>query len=342
MGFKSPKPAPAPAAPDPVATAAAQGGANRDTAIIQQIMNMVGQQGPDGSLSYNRTGEETFKDSLTGKTYYVPRYTAVQTLSESGQRRKDQTDALDFKLNYIAGQQTDRIGSLLSKPISLNNDATEARLMELGRKRLDPRFAQEDEALRTRLANQGIRAGSDAYDAEMRRFGENKNDAFNELLLRGRGQSVQEILAERNQPINEITALLNGGQVSQPNFINTPGTNLAAPDYQGAVNNKYAADMDAYDTANKQRIAQQNGMMQGIGQLFGLGVTGLTRSDRNYKTDIKKVGKLDNGLGVYLYRYRGTVTPQMGVMAQDVERQNPDAVHKKNGVRFVDLISAVK
>jgi hypothetical protein len=32
----------------------------------------------------------------------------------------------------------------------------------------------------------------------------------------------------------------------------------------------------------------------------------------------------------------------MGVMAQDVEKKNPKAVHKKDGVRFVDLISAVK
>jgi hypothetical protein len=213
----------------------------------------------------------------------------------------------------------------------------------LGRKRLDPRFAEEDEALRTRLANQGIRAGSAAYDAEMRRFGENKNDAFNELLLRGRGQSAQEILTERNQPINEITALLSGGQVSQPNFVNTPNSNLAAPDYQGAVNNKYAADMAAYNTANAQRMQQQNAMFGALGQTAGaLGSAFIMKSDRNSKTDIKKVGKLDNGLPVYTYRYKGTVNPQMGVMAQDVERQNPDAVRKRDGVRFVDLISAVK
>jgi hypothetical protein len=334
MGKKSPK---APPAPDPVATAAAQGAANRDTAMTQQVMNLIDQEGPDGSLTHNKMAEETFTDSLTGKQYTVPRYKAVQTLSESGQRRKDQTDALDFKLNDVAAQQTDRIGGLLSQPVNLNNESTEARLMELGSKRLNPRFAEEDEALRTRLANQGIRAGSAAYDAEMRRFGENKNDAFTQLLLAGRGQSVQETLAERNQPINEISALLNGGQVSQPNFINTPTTNLAAPDYQGAVNAKYAGDLAAYDAQMKQKT----GMFQGFGQMFGtLGAAAIRQSDRRTKTDIKKVGKLDNGLPVYTYKYKGTVTPQMGVMAQDVEKKNPRAVVKKNGVRFVDLIMA--
>jgi hypothetical protein len=333
MGKKSPK---APPAPDPVATASAQGAANRDTAITQQVMNLIDQEGPDGSLTHNKMGEETFTDSLTGKQYVVPRYKAVQTLSESGQRRKDQTDALDFKLNDVAAQQTDRISGLLSQPVNLNNEATEARLMELGSKRLNPRFAEEDEALRTRLANQGIRAGSAAYDAEMRRFGENKNDAFTQLLLAGRGQSVQETLAERNQPINEISALLNGGQVSQPNFINTPTTNLAAPDYQGAVNAKYAAETNAYN----QKLAQQNAIYGALGQTAGALGSAFIRSDRDAKTDIQKVGKLDNGLPVYTYKYKGTVKPQMGVMAQDVEKKNPKAVVKKNGVRFVDLIMA--
>ena len=63
-------------------------------------------------------------------------------------------------------------------------------------------------------------------------------------------------------------------------------------------------------------------------------------SDKRTKTDIRKVGKLDNGLPVYTYRYKGTVNPQMGVMAQDVEKKNPGAVHKRGGVRFVDLIMA--
>ena len=351
MTKKTPKAPAAPVAPDPVATAAAQGGANRDTAITQQIMNMVNQQGPDGSLAYNKTGEETFKDSLTGKTYNVPRYTAVQTLSDSALQRKNQTDALDSKLNVIADQQTDRIGGLLSQPVNLSNEAIEARLMDLGSKRLTPRFAEEDEALRTRLANQGIRAGSAAYDAEMRRFGENKNDAFTQLALQGRGQAVQETLTARNQPINEIMALLNGGQVSQPNFINTPNTSLAAPNYQGAVNDKYAADMAAYRTQlDQQALARsaQNSMFGSLGSLGGtLGSAWIMKpaaaavmSDKRTKTDIRKVGKLDNGLPVYTYRYKGTVNPQMGVMAQDVERRNPDAVHKRGGVRFVDLIMA--
>ena len=63
-------------------------------------------------------------------------------------------------------------------------------------------------------------------------------------MLTGRGQSVQEALAARNQPINEISALLSGGQVTSPQFVNTPqpgvnGTDVAGiyqQDYQNRVN----------------------------------------------------------------------------------------------------------
>jgi hypothetical protein len=49
-------------------------------------------------------------------------------------------------------------------------------------------------------------------------------------------------------------------------------------------------------------------------------------SDRRAKTDIKKVGALDNGLPVYSFKYKGQTTTQIGLMADDVERVIPDAV----------------
>jgi hypothetical protein len=85
----------------------------------------------------------------------------------------------------------------------------------------------------------------------------------------------------------------------------------------------------------------QIGMNQssGIGSLVGgLGMAGiLAMSDRRMKTDIKRVGETDGGLPVYTFRYKGSPTPQMGVMAQDVERVRPDAVHRTpGGIKLVD------
>lgn len=328
----------APPPPDPVATAAAQGGVNRDTAISQALLNMTNQVGPDGSLTYSQTGEHTLVDSLTGNTYKIPQFTATTSLSPSGQRVQDLNDQTQENIATIGRDQSGRIGELLGKPVDLSNEATEARLMDLGSKRLDPRFAREEEALRTRLVNQGIRPGTAAFDAEMGNFSQGRNDAYNQLLLQGRGQAVQEALTERNQPINEITALLSGSQVSQPNFINTPQTQIAGTDYQGAVYK--SAEMAQQAAAQKAQSKSQ--MMGGLFSMAGSLMGGLMMSDRDTKTDIKKVGKLDNGLTVYSYRYKAGGPMQIGVMADEVEDVHPEAVHDVGGVDAVDYGKAVR
>jgi hypothetical protein len=315
-----------PPPPDPIATASAQAGANRDTAVTQGLMNMVNQVGPDGSLTYDKIGDETLTDSLTGKTYTIPRYQATQTLSAAGQRLQGINNQTQENIATIGRDQSARIGELLGKPVNINNEATEARLMDLGSKRLDPRFARDEEALRTRLVNQGIRPGTAAFDAEMSNFNQGKNDAVNQLLLTGRQQAVQEALTERNQPINEITALLSGSQVAQPNFINTPQTQVAGTDYQGAV---YASHNAAMQNAQMKQQSQ-NALMGGLFGLAGtIGKAALPMiSDRRAKTDISSVGKLHNGLTVYRYRYKSGGPYMIGLMADEVAEIHPEAVER--------------
>jgi hypothetical protein len=74
----------APAPPDPVATAAAQGNMNQNTATTQQLLNMTNQVTPDGSLTYNQSGNNSFTGA-DGKSYTVPQFTATQTLSPTQQ-----------------------------------------------------------------------------------------------------------------------------------------------------------------------------------------------------------------------------------------------------------------
>lgn len=59
-------------------------------------------------------------------------------------------------------------------------------------------------------------------------------------------------------------------------------------------------------------------------------------SDKRLKTDIKKVGKTNEGLPVYTYKYKGDDVTQMGVMAQDVEKKTPSAVRTVGGFKAVD------
>src|SRR4051812_17287200 len=203
------------APPDPKVTADAQAGMNRDTATATQLTNMTNQVGPDGSLTYGQTGTNSYVGA-DGRTVTIPQFTATTSLSPTGQKAFDLGEQTKINLAGIGKDQSAKIGGILGTNVNLNNDAVESRLMQLGSKRLDPRFAQSDEALRTRLTNQGIMPGSQAWNAEMRAAGETKNDAYNQLLLTGRGQSIDEILTERNQPIKEIAALMSGSQIDQP------------------------------------------------------------------------------------------------------------------------------
>lgn len=90
-----------------------------------------------------------------------------------------------------------------------------------------------------------------------------------------------------------------------------------------------------------------NSLLGGSGGLFGAGgLPGLFTSifsDRRLKTDIKRVGTLDNGLPVYLFRYKdGGDMLHMGLMADEVERLHPEAVvEREDGFKAVFYDQAV-
>jgi hypothetical protein len=58
-------------------------------------------------------------------------------------------------------------------------------------------------------------------------------------------------------------------------------------------------------------------------------------SDERLKEDIVKVGKLDSGLNVYRFRYKGHPAVQIGVLAQEAEKTHPHAVIEVGGFKYV-------
>lgn len=82
------------------------------------------------------------------------------------------------------------------------------------------------------------------------------------------------------------------------------------------------------------RSSQGGGLLGALG--FGLQAAPLLFSDERLKEDIRKVGKTDDGLSVYTYRYKGLPTVHMGVMAQEVAKVKPEAVHQVGGYLAVD------
>jgi hypothetical protein len=255
---KAPKP------PSPTETSAAATGTSVATAIANAQLNNVNQVGPDGSLSFTESGSYTWTDPFTGKSYTIPKTTATTTLSPAQQAVKDQQDKANLNLSTTGADQSAFLRDYLGTPWDGSNEATEARLMELGRKRLDPALERRTEALRTSLSNQGIKLGSTAYDRAMEQNSQAENDAYNQLLLSGHGQAYSEGQATRNQPINEITALMSGGQVSQPNFANYNQGSIPTTDNAGLINSNYAQKVGNYNS----ELGQWNST---VGGLFGLG-----------------------------------------------------------------------
>jgi hypothetical protein len=94
-----------------------------------------------------------------------------------------------------------------------------------------------------------------------------------------------------------------------------------------------------FQNQQNQRNQQQNAQNQMIGQALQL--LPMMFSDERVKDEIRQVGTLHNGLPVYAYRYKWGGPTQLGVMAQDVEQVNPEAVIEVEGIKMVNYDLAV-
>lgn len=131
-----------------------------------------------------------------------------------------------------------------------------------------------------------------------------------------------------NQYIGEITGNYGGT------------TNLDQPFFQPSTLSQVGQGLGALGAAG----SAASGLSMGIPALMAL------FSDRRLKADIERVGKLDNGLPVYSFRYKGEPEDmrRIGLMAQEVEKEHPDAVMTApgffgslSGFKMVDYAKAV-
>lgn len=111
----------------------------------------------------------------------------------------------------------------------------------------------------------------------------------------------------------------------------------------------------ALDTAQYQQFLQERGypfqtaqflanIAEGTGALSGSTTTTTQPtsffSDKRLKHDIKKIGKTNDGLPIYSFKYNGDDRTQIGLMAQDVEKKHPEAVGLAGGYKTVDYAKA--
>jgi chemotaxis protein histidine kinase CheA len=154
-----------------------------------------------------------------------------------------------------------------------------------------------------------------------------QQQAYQQALAQAqfRNTAAQQALAQqaaiRSIPVNEISALMSGGQVSVPQFQGYSGVTVApAPIFQGGQAQDAAA-MQRYGIAANQAASNTSGLFGLAGQI---GSAALLASDRRLKSNIVRIGTHPLGIGIYEYDIFGE--RQRGVMAQELEQVMPEAV----------------
>jgi hypothetical protein len=123
MGFLSTLFGDPPAPPNPIVTAGAQTASNIGTAVTGSYLNNQNQVTPTGNLTYDATGSYDYRDPLTGVVHTVPRWTATQTLTPTGQATSDASQRTALNLANMGEASSSRVGDILGTPFDPSFDA---------------------------------------------------------------------------------------------------------------------------------------------------------------------------------------------------------------------------
>jgi hypothetical protein len=212
---------------------------------------------------------------------------------------------------------------------------------------LQPYMDRQQNQMETRLANQGIQQGSEAYKNARMDFdnGANNqrlqavNNATNQMnSLFGMQQQahqtgVQDYASQRQAPLNEFNALRSSSQVQAPQFQGMSPSQQAPTDIAGNIYQSYQGNLGA----SNAQLASQDSRINGLMQMGGLmGTAMMMRSDARTKKNIKFLTRFKNGLNLYSYKYKGGKESHVGFMAQEVEKIYPEAVLEINGIKHIN------
>ena len=171
-------------------------------------------------------------------------------------------------------------------------------------------------------AGQMQRQGAADYlGGSMAPYAANQQVGYGQLgALSAGGQFGQQASQIPQQQISDWQNYLGWG-TGQQNAFNTAQANQA----------KIALEQE------KQANAESSSTWSTIGSIAGTAAMALMMfSDRRVKDDVEVIGEMLDGTPIYSYRYKGDVTPRIGLMAQDVEQRDPDAVVEIGGIKAVN------
>ena len=356
MGKKAPAPPPA---PDYAGAAVAQGAANLESARATARLSNPNTYTPYGTQLISYDGDiPTIRQTLTPtaqKTLEAQQGVELALANLGSQGAKTASTVLDkpFSFGGPDVQTALDLSNVAKMPVNAGMTGQEAIMQ-----RLEPSLARQRTSTETQLINQGLRPGTEAYDNAINLLGQQETDARTQAVLQGLnldiganqqgfGQALesgkfgntaqQQALAEaiqlRQLPLNEITALMSGSQIQNPQFGAYSGATVQAAPIFAGTQAQGAFDQNTYN----QQVSQANAATAGLYSLGGaaLGAPKGTFSDRRLKSNIVRLGTHPIGIGIYEYDIFGG--RQIGVMAQELLEVMPDAVHQhSSGYLMVD------
>lgn len=276
---------------DPTSAAAQQGAANKDASLFDAYLNRPDQITPQGSLKW------TLKPGADPKNPQPGDWIQTTSLNETGQQLYDADQALQLgmagtsqaalgRVNDTLGQPLDTSGLPAMGQVSNFTGDDRQRIEDALMARLAPGFAQDEEAMRSRTLNTGFELGSEGSQREQFRLDKAKNDARLAAIAQAgseaerlgnisradasfqnqsRQQGLQEILAQRALPLNELNALRSGSQVQQPTFSPVSQSNTASAPVLDALMAQLSGQQA--NAANKQ--SGYNALLASLAQLGG-------------------------------------------------------------------------
>jgi hypothetical protein len=296
--------------------------ANTAAATQQQQMNMVDQNNAYGSLTYS-------PDSASPSGYAAN--TTLSPIEQQIFNEGTQAQATEGGIaNTLASSGA---GALSGQGPDLGFSGINAQVNSDEENTLNPQWAAAGNQEAATLAAEGVMPGSEEYTTQMQQFNNSKNTAYDQMFVGDQAQAQQEALTAYDAPLNALTALQSGSQVTTPNssLVATPQESITAPNTMGATQANY-------NNATAQYDAALGGLASLGGTLGGAGIKAFS-SDREDKTDISKLGKdSKTGLEMYAYRYKGdpkSYPKTVGPMAQEIEKKAPGAVRSIGGHKVV-------
>jgi hypothetical protein len=220
----------------------------------QENQSLADQGVTTGSAAWN-TGQNQFsqQEQNAQDTYASNMYGTAASLYGN-------TEGTDAGA-YSAGQNT-----LASEfGTKANEFATQAAQAESANATATGLFGAEAGATNTANAN-ALNKWSEGNAANLAAAGQNSNTSLSDWQAQNSAVTAQNQadLTRRQEPINEVSALMGGSQVAPPNFSSVPQSNIPTTDYSNIVNQSYQNQLAAYNEQVANTSANNGG-------LFGLG-----------------------------------------------------------------------